>query len=83
MPHDTVNPSVEPLKKQIGGDHYKKYKIQPLEFIYYNKIPALEAAIIKYVVRHKDKNGGEDLEKAKHLIDMLLELEYKDANRNI
>ncbi len=62
--------------KQVGGDHYKKYVIQPLDFFHQNKIPVVEAGIIKYVLRHQDKNGAEDLLKARHLIDYLLEVEY-------
>lgn len=61
---------------QIGGDHYKSYKIQPVEFIHANEIPFLEANVIKYIMRHKDKNGIEDLQKAKHYIDLLIDLEY-------
>jgi hypothetical protein len=61
---------------QIGGQHYAKYKIQPTEFIYANSIPFIEGNIIKYVMRHKDKNGVEDLKKARHYIDLLIELEY-------
>ena len=61
---------------QIGGDHYKGYKIQPVEFIHANEIPFLEANVIKYVMRHKDKNGLEDLQKAKHYIDLLIQLQY-------
>ena len=64
------------LDKQIGGNHYKDYKIQPVEFIYANNIPYLEANVIKYVMRHKAKNGLQDLEKAKHYIDLLISLEY-------
>lgn len=65
---------------QEGGSHYKKYKIQPVEFIHANDIPFLEANVIKYVMRHKDKNGREDLLKAKHYIDLLLQLEYENKN---
>lgn len=64
------------MDKQIGGKHYKQFKIQPLDFVFENNIPACEASILKYVVRHKFKNGAEDLQKAKHLIDYLLEKEY-------
>lgn len=64
------------LNEQEGGDHYKKYKIQPIEFCYHNKIPAIEASIIKYVTRHRDKNGIEDVNKAIHLLEILKELEY-------
>jgi len=61
------------LDKQVGGEHYKKYVIQPIEFFIANNIPYAEAAIIKYVLRYQDKNGIEDLEKAKHLIEILIE----------
>ena len=64
------------LNTQEGGDHYKKYPIQPIVFCHANKIPSLESSIIKYVVRHKDKNGLEDLNKAKHTIDILIKLDY-------
>lgn len=64
------------LIKQVGGNHYSKMAIQPIEFIHANNIPFIEGSIIKYICRHKSKNGREDLEKAKHLIDILLEIEY-------
>jgi len=60
-------------KKQVGGNHYKKYKIQPVEFIIKNNIGFCEGNIIKYVLRFKDKNGIADLEKAKHYIELLIE----------
>lgn len=63
---------------QIGGGHYSKYAIQPTEFIHKNNIPFIEGNIIKYVVRHKDKNGIEDLKKAKHYIDLLIEFAYSN-----
>jgi hypothetical protein len=61
------------LKKQIGGNHYKKYKIQPIEFILKNNIGFCEANIIKYVLRFKEKGGIADLEKAKHYIELLID----------
>jgi hypothetical protein len=64
---------------QIGGGHYSKFKIQPTEFIYANNVPFIEGNIIKYVMRHKDKNGIEDLKKAKHYIDLLIQFEYENA----
>lgn len=66
------------LDTQIGGDHYKTFAIQPLEFFYVNQIPAVEASICKYVLRHGAKNGAEDLRKARHLIDFLLENDYEE-----
>lgn len=73
---DSGSESNNPLDVQEGGDHYKKYPIQPIVFCHANKIPSLESSIIKYVVRHKDKNGLEDLNKAKHTIDILIKLDY-------
>jgi hypothetical protein len=61
---------------QIGGSHYKDFVIQPAEFIHKNQIGFLEGNVIKYVCRHAAKNGRQDLEKAKHYIDLLLEFEY-------
>ena len=64
--------------KQIGGQHYQQFKIQPVEFCYKNNIPYLEATAIKYLCRWREKNGIEDLEKAKHYIDLLIE--FNNAN---
>jgi hypothetical protein len=61
----------------VGGDHYKKLKIQPVEYIYANNIGYMEGNVIKYVTRWRDKNGVADLLKARHYIDLLLELEEK------
>ena len=66
------------LTKQIGGDHYKKMTIQPAEFINKNKLLFAEGNAIKYIVRAKDKGGKEDLLKAKHYIDMIIERDYGD-----
>ena len=67
---------------QEGGNHYKKMAIQPIDFIYYNQIPFIEANVIKYVLRHRAKNGIEDLKKAKHYIELLIEKEY-ESSKNI
>ena len=66
--------------KQIGGSHYKKLKIQPSEFINKNKILFAEGNAIKYICRHADKGGKEDLKKAKHYIDMIIERDYAEEN---
>ena len=63
------------LNKQVGGNHYSKLAIQPVEYINKNKLSYLQGNVIKYVTRYKDKNGIEDLQKAKHYIDLLIELE--------
>lgn len=60
---------------QIGGNHYTKLAIQPMRYSMENGLDALQHTIIKYVTRFRDKNGIEDLEKAKHCIDMLIEFE--------
>ena len=65
-------------KKQIGGKHYLKYKIQPSEFVVENKLLYPEGCVIKYVIRHQDKGGKQDLEKAKHMIDMIIERDYEE-----
>lgn len=70
---DSVPQDVTALDKQVGGKHYKDFAIQPIEYILANDIPFLEANVIKYVSRWKDKNGVEDLEKAKHYIEILIE----------
>lgn len=64
------------LDVQVGGDHYKSFKIQPAEFCAKNNIPFLEGNVIKYITRHLYKNGIEDLNKARHYIDLIEELHY-------
>ena len=64
-------------KKQIGGKHYLKYKIQPSKFVVENKLLYPEGCAIKYIIRHQDKNGKEDLMKAIHFIEMIMERDYK------
>lgn len=61
---------------QVGGNHYKDLKIQPIEYIHANGLDYFEGNVIKYITRHRRKNGKQDLEKAKHYIDLLIELEY-------
>ena len=60
---------------QVGGSHYKNMTIQPVEFIERNNLGFCVGNIIKYVCRYKDKNGIEDLKKARHYIDLLIEIE--------
>ena len=63
-------------KKQIGGSHYKNMKIQPSKFINDNNLLFAEGNAIKYICRHAHKGGKQDLEKAKHYIDMIIERDY-------
>ena len=67
-------------KKQIGGNHYSRFKVQPSKFINDNKLLFAEGNAIKYICRHSVKNGKEDLEKAKHYIDMIIERDYSEEN---
>jgi hypothetical protein len=70
------------LKNQVGGNHYSKLAIQPVEYIHRNSIPFIEGSVIKYVTRWRDKGGIKDLEKAKHFIELLLEFENaRETNR--
>jgi hypothetical protein len=62
------------LQKQIGGSHYQKYKVQPLSWATQIGLNAAEFSVFKYVIRYKDKNGIEDLKKAKHCLEYLKEL---------
>lgn len=64
------------FETQVDGNHYSKLAIQPMQYSMANKLDACQHTIIKYVTRFRDKNGKADLEKAKHVIDMLIELEY-------
>ena len=64
------------LEVQVDGDHYKNFPIQPAVYSYTNKLNWHQGEIIKYITRYNLKNGKKDLEKAKHLIEMLIELEY-------
>jgi hypothetical protein len=63
---------------QVAGDHYKKLKIQPIEYILANEMQFCEGAIIKYISRWRDKGGIEDLRKIKHFCDFLIENEVKE-----
>ena len=63
------------LDKQVGGNHYKQFPIQPVEFINANNLSYMQGNVVKYVVRYPFKNGIADLEKAKHYIEMLIEFE--------
>jgi hypothetical protein len=62
------------FKKQVGGNHYLKYKIQPVDFIIKNNIGFVEGNVIKYILRFKEKGGVQDLLKAKHYIELLIDL---------
>jgi hypothetical protein len=65
------------FKEQVGGGHYKDLAIQPAEFIHKNGIGYMEGAVIQYLTRWRNKNGVEDLKKARHYLDLLIEMEAK------
>ncbi len=60
---------------QVGGNHYKVVKIEPWDYIIANQLGFLEGNVVKYVTRHKYKNGLDDLKKARHYLDKLIETE--------
>ena len=60
-------------RNKISPQHYSKYKIEPITFILANDLDFCQGNIIKYVLRYKDKNGLEDLHKAKQNIEFLIE----------
>lgn len=66
-------PPPSALSIQEGGNHYKDNPIQPVEYMMANNIGFMEGNVIKYVTRWKDKGGVEDLKKARHYLDMLIE----------
>jgi hypothetical protein len=65
---------MESLKEQIGGNHYKNLKIQPIEYIHANGLGYFEGNVIKYTTRWKSKDGVSDLRKARHYLDLLIEM---------
>ena len=67
-----------PYDTQVGGNHYQTMKIQPAEFINKNEMKFAEGNAIKYICRHVNKGGLQDLQKAKHYIDMIIERDYAD-----
>lgn len=71
-----TNNEKDPLARQVGGSHYKDFKIQPVEFIVANDIGFLEGNAIKYICRHRAKAGSIDIEKAIHYLEMIL-AQYK------
>lgn len=67
------------LDKQVAGSHYSTLKIQPIEYIWANGLPFIEGNVVKYITRHRSKGGADDIRKAIHFCELLLEMEYPDA----
>jgi len=70
---------MKPSERQEGGEHYDM-PIQPTEYIFKNNIPFIEGNIIKYVTRHRQKNGAEDILKAIHYLELILEYDYNESD---
>ena len=70
MTDDTIFDDAFPQDKQIGGSHYKNFKIQPYEFISKNNLSFFQGCVVKYVCRYLHKNKIEDLKKIKHYCDL-------------
>lgn len=69
-------------ESQVGGSHYKTLAIQPAEYCQRNGLRYCEANVVKYVTRHRDKGGRQDIEKAIHYLQLLLEIEYPKHGEN-
>jgi hypothetical protein len=68
-------------KKQVGGNHYRSMVVQPSEFINKNRLPFAEGSAIKYICRQAAKGKEQDIEKAIHYLEMILERDYEDRNQ--
>ena len=68
------------LDKQVSGNHYKDKGIQPIVYIHANNLGFCAGNVVKYITRYKEKNGAEDIRKAIHYCQLLLELEYGEKN---
>ena len=73
---ESTKPTMDAWQKQVGGEHYKQYAIQPAKFALANNLDYAQSNAIKYIVRHKDKNGVQDLDKAIHYIELLKKHHY-------
>jgi hypothetical protein len=68
------NDATDPLTYQVGGDHYTKMKIQPIEYIHANKMDFMDGCIVGYISRWRDKGGVQDLQKIKQFVDLIIKL---------
>jgi len=74
--HSPKQEPASPLDTQVGGNHYKDMKIQPVEYIHANAMPYMDGNVVKYISRHRNKNGAEDVRKAIQYCQMILQMEY-------
>lgn len=70
---------VLPLEVQEGGDHYKRYAIQPVEFAMSNRLDLCQANVVKYTLRCRDKGGIEDIKKAIHYLQLMAHFYYDEV----
>jgi len=68
--------------KQVGGSHYKKMKIQPMQYSMANELDACQHTAIKYITRHEDKAGKKDLYKSLHTVLLLIEEKYEWTDKD-
>lgn len=73
---------VASLDEQVGGSHYTGMTIQPVEYAYYNRLPSIESSVVRYVSRHEEKNGEQDIDKAIDLLHKLKEMRYSKRGVN-
>lgn len=71
---------MEATDKQVGGNHYSQWKIQPITFITENNLDFCTGNVIKYTLRHREKNKAQDIRKAIHYLEFILENEYGERN---
>ena len=79
MTNKDIFKDVFPQSRQVGGDHYKEFNIQPFEFISKNELTFFQGNVVKYVCRYKRKNGVQDLEKIIHYCELEIK-KLKDDN---
>jgi len=81
MHEDACNQCVEEKSDPVFRPaHYTQWLIEPFTFLMINDVPYAEACVVKYILRWRKKNGIEDLEKARRIIDMIIELETNKSD---
>ena len=75
-----ISKDYNPFDRQVGGSHYQTSDdvVGITEFIMTNNIPYAEGAAMKYIYRHSNKNGIEDLRKAYHFLQFIAYVKYKE-----
>jgi hypothetical protein len=74
---------VSALDKQVSGNHYKDKGIQPIIYIHANNLGFCEGNVVKYITRWKSKGGKADILKAIHYLELLLEVEYGQTDKQM